>query len=108
MNMKAAIGILNQIDQGRTIEAREVIAQIGQMNYWAISGGRSIKGDSTVLLPVDAGYWVAVTLDASDTYTVRRVFVRAGKVTVKREWADVYCDEVGEIAYEASCFRDVA
>lgn len=106
MNHKAAIAILAEIDTGRPLFATELLEQIGQMNYWAISGGRSIKGESSLLLPVHAGYWVSITLDASDTYTVRRIFSRGGKVFIKHEWADIYCDEVGDVAYHASCYLD--
>jgi hypothetical protein len=48
---------------------------------------------------------VHVELDASDTYIVSRVFKRGGKVFVKGVRDNVYCDEVGEAAYRASCFR---
>jgi len=106
VNHKAAIAILAEIDKGRPLDANELVAQIGKMNYFAISGGRGIKGQSSLLMPVHAGYWVTVTLDPSDTYTVRRIFCRAGKVFVKHEWTDVYCDEVGDVAYLASCHLD--
>lgn len=56
-------------------------------------------------LPVGSGYSVTVDLAANDTYTVRRVFKRGAKVWVKGEQTEVYCDEVGEIAYQASSFR---
>jgi hypothetical protein len=36
---------------------------------------------------------------------VRRVFRRAGREWIKGERDRVYCDEVGEVAYHASCFR---
>lgn len=106
MNHKAAMAILAEIDKGRPLFASELLEQIGKMNYFAISGGRAIKGHSSLLMPVHAGYWVTVTLDPSDTYTVRRIFARGGKVFIKHEWTDVYCDEVGDIAYLASCYLD--
>jgi hypothetical protein len=90
----------------RECDTRELLAQIGTMNVLAISGGRVERRTTGVTLPVAHGYRVTVDLAANDTYTVRRVFVRAGKATVKREWSDVYCDEVGEIAYQASCYLD--
>ena len=43
----------------------------------------------------------------NDTYVVRRVYTRAGRVTVKGQQYTVYCDEVGEVAYQASCFVNV-
>jgi len=55
-------------------------------------------------MPVSHGYHVVISLDVSDTYTVRRVYVRAGKATVKGTWAGMYADIVGEAAYQASCY----
>lgn len=86
-------------------QARELLAQIGRMNVLAISGGRIRHTGETLVLPVANGYTVEIDLDPSDTYTVRRVFNRGGKRWVKGEIRDVYCDEVGEVAYQASCFR---
>ena len=90
-----------------------IIIQIGRGNVLAISGGRWSRlldaekiAPIGAILPVSNGYTVEVELDfASDTYTVRRVFSRGGKRWVKGEVTNVYCDEVGEIAYIASCFR---
>lgn len=96
------------------LEAREQFArtvrdQIGMMNVLAISGGRiRIEGPCTVSLPVSNGYYVVIELDeAKDLYSVRREFRRAGKRWVKGKFDDVYCDELGDLAYYASCFRNV-
>lgn len=90
-----------------TVEQRRTIAkQVGTMNIMSISGGRIKPLVDGVELPVSNGYHVQVVLDlASDTYTVTRVFRRAGKETTKGSKTNVYCDEVGEQAYRASCFR---
>lgn len=90
----------------RNCDARELLAQIGIRNILAISGGRVERRATGVTLPVRYGYRVTVDLDWDDTYIVRRVFVRGGKATVKREWTNIYCDEVGETAYQASCYLD--
>lgn len=97
------------------IDAQTALTQIGRMNVFAISGGRAyvtaVIWDSTeqsalaLCLPIGSGYRVRVLYNADDTYTVQRVFERSGKVTVKGEQTDVYADEVGEVAYQASCFR---
>lgn len=107
MNSTTKIALANAASEwiGRDLNAAELAAQIGRMNVLAISGGVTMVVGSTMFLPVSNGYTVAVTLDASDTYTVRRLFVRSGKVSVKTEVSDVYADEVGEVAYQASCFR---
>jgi len=88
-------------------DAAELVAQIGRMNVLAVSGGRVGVRDTGVTLPVGRGYRVTVDLAPNDTYTVRRVFVRGRKVWVKGEETDVYCDEVGDAAYRASCFVNV-
>jgi hypothetical protein len=88
--------------------AATTIAQIGQGNLLAISGGRIRYGaGDEIILPVGYGYWVEIDLDkVTDTYTVRRVFTRGLKRWVKAEWNGVYADRLGDIAYEASCFLD--
>jgi hypothetical protein len=98
------------------IDANTAVQQINQANPWnlaAISGGRAYRQAvltedacaDALVLPVGSGYRVRVLYAADDTYTVQRVFERSGKVTVKGEQTDVYCDELGEVAYQASCFR---
>ena len=86
-------------------QAKELLAQIGTMHLFAISGGRARLAGETLVLPVGSGYTVEIDLDPSDTYTVRRVFTRGTKRWIKGELSDVYCDQVGEIAYRAHAFR---
>jgi hypothetical protein len=85
-------------------QATEIRRQIG-MNILAISGGRTKAIDNGIEMPCGAGYRVRVVLDPSDTYTVSRVFKRGGKEFPKGSRSNVYCDEVSEVAYFASCFR---
>lgn len=87
-------------------QRQEIIRQIGKMNILAISGGRVTAIEDGIELPISNGYKVRVILTPSDTYRVERVFVRAGKVTPKGHCDDVYCDEIGEVAYYASCYRN--
>lgn len=82
------------------------LAQIGRMNVLAVSGGRVQTNDDTLVLPVRHGYSVEVDLDPSDTYSVRRVFTRGGRRVVKGEMTDVYCEDIGEAVYRASCYHD--
>ena len=83
----------------------EIARQIGKMNVLAISGGRITSLPDGIELPVGQGYRVRVRLDPSDTYTVERVMVRGVKEFEKGSRSDVYFDEVGELAYRASCYR---
>lgn len=85
-------------------QQREIARQVGQ-NLWAISGGR-IKGIADgIELPVGNGYTVRIQLTPADEYIVSRVFRRAGKEWIKGQREGVYCDQVSEAAYFASCFR---
>lgn len=83
---------------------RQIVAQIGR-NIYAISGGRACALANGVDLPVGCGYHVTVELNANDTYVVRRLFTRAGKVFLHGERTEVYAEDVSEVAYYASCFR---
>lgn len=108
MNTKQAmnIGAIAEITpDGPAMDHSQTLSQIGRMNRAAISGGRVHGTESAVIMPVSGGYHVVVSLAVNDTYTVQRVFARAGKATVKAEWANVYAEQVGEIAYQASCYN---
>lgn len=110
MNVKNLTGIENwcaTINTGTTQNVAVLNGQIGRMTVGAISGGRFFSLDgATVLYPVSSGYHVAVTLTGADDYTVRRILVRAGKVTVKAEAERVYCDQISDVAYQMSCYKD--
>ena len=86
-------------------DAQTLVDQIGRRNILAISGGRVLARETGITLPVDCGYSVTVDLAAGDTYVVRRIFRRGRREWIHGERTDVYCEEVGEAAYYASCFR---
>ena len=111
MNTKTLIAALNwaqSVDTGAVIDSKILWNQIGGTTVLAISGGRAQTIGSTVLFPVSNGYQVAVTLTGADDYTVRRIFIRGGKVTVKAEVEGVYAEQISEVAYRMSCFENVA
>ena len=96
----------------RPFDENQLISQIGRMNIFAISGGRvgviRENGETVgIVLPVSNGYRVSIKLGWDDTYTVTRQFVRKGVVFDKGTVEGVYCTEIGEVAYKASCFRNV-
>ena len=99
--------------EGRPFDEDELIDQIGRMNIFAISGGRvgvtkNNEGETVeVELKVGKGYRVSITLGWDDTWTVSRQFVRKGVVSDKGTLTGVFADQVGEIAYKASCFVNV-
>lgn len=86
-------------------EACTIRDQIGIGTLLAVSGGRWMLRPTGITLPVGSGYSVEVDLDASDTYNVRRVFRRGDKEWTKGKRTDVYCDELDNAVYYASCFR---
>jgi hypothetical protein len=90
----------------RECDTSQVVAQIGRGNIMAISGLRVNRRPTGITLPVGSGYSVTVDLDFDDTYVVRRVFKRGERTWIKGEQRNVYCDDVGEVAYRASCFRN--
>ena len=92
--------------EARDFFPEQTIAQIGIGNIFGISGGRvghlSKNGEVIgIELPVGHGYKVRVFLDADDTYVVQRVW----RETVKGVATGVYCDEIGEVAYQAGMYR---
>ena len=108
MNIKGAIAYAETLAGfgGREMDVNTTIEQIGMRNILAISGGMRWMVGNNLDLPVSNGYRVVVTPEGNDTYTVRRMFTRGAKVWVKAEVRNVYAEQVGEIAYRASCFRD--
>lgn len=87
-------------------EAIEILRQIGGMNLLAISGGKWGLDGETLVLPAGKGYRVEIDL-YNDLYNVRRVYKRGTKTFIKGEVFGVYCDQIGEVAYNASCFVNV-
>lgn len=106
--------------EGRELSPIILLQQIGGMNLLAISGGRKSvvfhtdsEGETYpigVALPVAQGRSVEVTLDWNDTYRVRRIRkvtngANRGSEVIEAEQTEVYCDEVGEVAYSMSCWK---
>ena len=97
----------------REMDPRVTIAQVGMHNLLAISGGRVVLDKDApgrypdILLPVGTGYRVRISLAADDTYTVTREMKRGSKLFVKGVQTEVYFTEVGEVCYQASCYKNV-
>lgn len=87
-------------------DAGLVMQQIGRGNFLAISGGRMFYHDSGVILPVGNGYKVTVDLQPNDEYTVRRIRIRGFRAYLHGEVTGVYAEQLGEVAYRASCFEN--
>jgi hypothetical protein len=96
----------------RDFFADQTLAQIGNGNVLAISGGRvnpiTVPGPGGhprtvgISLPVAQGYAVNIFLANDDTYIVQRVF----RGQVKAEMTNVYAEEIGEVAYRAGMYHD--
>lgn len=104
-------------DAVRPFDGQELLRQIGGGNIMAISGGRrafvtnvnvgqNVSDKETVglYMPSGQGYGVLIWLDANDTYVVCRT--RQG--AIKGQRSGLYADQVGEAAYQASSYWNVA
>lgn len=90
---------------GRDLDWNVLKQQIGFMTVCAISGGKAVRYDaSTIDLPAGQGYLVRIHLAGNDTYTVSRMFKRGQKFFDKGTLSDVYCDQISDVAYAASCY----
>lgn len=92
-------------DEFREADLQQIVAQTGRMNLLSISGGRVVGRLTGITLPVSNGYDVTIDLAANDTYVVRRVLRRAGKVFLHGQRTNVYAEDLAQAAYYASCFR---
>ena len=105
-----------RIREGRYCDPKVIRDQIGLITVLAISGGkwssiRTSDGNAIgISLPCGTNRTVEVTLSFMDTYTVRRYRhivrgERRGDDIVEYETDDIYCDQIAEVAYQASIFR---
>jgi hypothetical protein len=105
-----------RIREGRYCDPKVIRDQIGLMTVMAVSGGkwssiRTSDGDAIgISLPCGTNRIVEVTLAFSDTYTVRRYRQvvrgeRRGDDIIEYEAQDVYCDQISEVVYTASCWK---
>jgi hypothetical protein len=82
-------------------------SQIGRNTFLAICGGRSEIRDGALHMAVSSGYRVVVSLEPNDTYTVRRIMKRGVKIFEKGSMTDVYADQVSDVCWAASCYKNV-
>jgi hypothetical protein len=105
-----------RIREGRYCDPTVIRDQIGLMTVMAISGGkwssiRTSDGNAIgISLPCGTNRTVEITLSFMDTYTVRRYRhivrgERRGDDICEYSVKDVYCDQIAEVAYQASIFR---
>jgi hypothetical protein len=105
-----------RIREGRQCDPKVLRDQIGIMTVMAVSGGRwgSIRTSDGepigIILPCGTNRSVEVTLSFLDTYTVRRYRQvvkgeRRGDDIVEHEATNVYCDQISDAVYTASCWK---
>lgn len=84
----------------------QMCEQIGRMTILGVSGGRRVMIDENTLeLPCGKGYHVRITYSAvPDLYTVTRYFRRGTKEWNKGSVDRVFCDQLSEVVWIASCF----
>ena len=89
-------------------DIRETVEQLGRNNLMAISGGRVERRGNEMILPSTKDQQVVVGYNAvPDLYYVRaeqkiNTGKNKGKNKILAQWDDVYADELGELAYQAS------
>lgn len=89
-------------------DIREAAEQIGRGNIMAISGGRVERRGNEMILPSTKDQQVVIGYNAvPDLYYVRaeqkiNTGKNKGKNKILAQWDDVYADELGELAYQAS------
>lgn len=91
----------------RPANTQELVRQLRPMDVLAISGGRIVRRETGITLPVGHGYSVTIDLAGNDTYTIRRVFTRSGVARIKGEESGIYCDQLSDTSYRASCYVNV-
>lgn len=105
-----------RIREGRQCDPKVLRDQIGIMTVMAVSGGRwgSIRTSDGepigIILPCGTNRSVEVTLSFLDTYTVRRYRQvvkgeRRGDDIVEHEATNVYCDQISDAVFTASCWK---
>jgi hypothetical protein len=97
---------MNALDDQIT---QAMMKQISRTTVLAVSGGRVRRtGPVALTFEVGKGYRVEAEFDrGSDTYTVRRIYIRGQKRWVKGEVDYVHAEELDETVYLASCFVNV-
>lgn len=102
--------------EGRPCDIETLVGQVGRRTVLGVSGGRFMTIDNEegetvgALFLVGQSRAVEVVLDWSDTYSVRRVRRvasgnDAGSVVVEDETTDVYCEQLSEAVWSASCWK---
>ena len=110
------IKLMSEKAEGRPCDPNVIAQQIGKMTIYAISGGQAFaiydENDETVglRLPCGTGRCVDIVLNWDDTYIVsqNRIITKGdnkGRIVNEYRNFGIYCDQVGEEAYQASMRR---
>lgn len=110
------IALRNRDRSGRDCDPQEVIAQMGKMTFLAVCGGKWAKVNASdgvtvgLLMLCGESRAVEVVLNYIDLYEVRRVRLvnrgeAKGTLVVEHEVLDVFCENLSEVVYSASCWK---
>ena len=80
-------------------------SQISRDTKWACGARNPVQDGNTLFFQVtitrNRKHKVYVTLDPSDTYTVKLIsYTGLDDVKVEKEASDIYCDQLSELIYD--------
>ena len=103
---------------GRPCDNRQILLQIGVPTVMGITGSMhrvfgvtNTDGETCgVILWMGSSRAVEVILDWDDTYTVSRNRMvtkgkNAGTIVTEKSSSGIYCDQLSEIVWDASCWK---
>jgi hypothetical protein len=79
--------------------AKEILRQLGGSKFVVMTGSKNFVSDNnklTMQLTTNAlkAKWLTITLDASDTYTMKFLKLKGSELTTLKEIEGVYCDQL--------------
>lgn len=109
---------LNKDRNQRYADTQTVIDQIGRMTIMACAGTmkhvhvvrNTEKEPCGIIMWLGTNRACEVVLDWNDTYSVRRYRIitkgqKAGTIETEVEHSDIYCDQLSDVVYTASCWK---
>lgn len=88
------------------MDARTTIQQIGRVTLGSVGARRFKQDGDSLIFTISRGHrYVRITLDPSDTYSVRTYMVRSGRLAF--EQTDVYCDQLAQVIWDAHLERSL-
>lgn len=102
----------------RSADPQTIVDQIGKMTIMACAGTmkhvHQIRNNENepcgIIMWLGTNRACEVVLDWNDTYSVRRYRIvvggrNAGTIVTEAEYSEIYCDQLSDIVYTASCWK---